>query len=179
MSAQTGDQPRDRAQLIVAIALVLAVIVGALTVVSALKLTHDKNAAKNPSASPLQASATTALTEGGQLAVDFTSFNYHTLTQDRNETATHLTAAFAKVYLTQSGVTASDIQKVKAISTSKVVATGLQAFSPTKHTATVIVALDDTASNVKSPTGTLQYYRLQVQMVEQNGKWLASNVVLE
>jgi Mce-associated membrane protein len=173
-----GEGPRrDRVQLIVAIALVVTVVMGALAVLGALKLSHDSHAAGDPSA--LQASATTALTEGGQLAVDFTSFDYRTLAQDRKETATHLTAAFAKIYLTQSGVTSADITKVKAVSTSKVVATGLQAFSPSKHTATVIVALDDSASNIKSPNGTLQYYRLQVQLVNQNGKWLASNVVLE
>jgi Mce-associated membrane protein len=177
MSVPTAGPPRDRAQLIVAIALVVTVIMGAVAVLGALKLSHNSRATNNPSA--LQASATTALTEGGQLAVDFTSFDYRTLTHDRTETATHLTPAFAKIYLAQSGVTSQDITKVKAVSTSKVVATGLQAFSPSKHTATVIVALDDSASNVKSPNGTLQYYRLQVQLVNQNGKWLASNVELE
>jgi Mce-associated membrane protein len=177
MSAQPTGSWRDRAQLIIAAALLVTVILGALTVVFALKLSHDSHRTVDPSA--LQASATTALTEGGQLAVDFTSFDYRTLSKDRNETASHLTPSFAKIYLTQSGVTAPDIAKVKAVSTSKVVATGLQAFSPAKHTATVIVALDDTASNVKSPKGTLQYYRLQVQLVEQNGHWLASNVELE
>ncbi|HEX3823042.1 MAG TPA: hypothetical protein VHV79_01100 [Mycobacteriales bacterium] len=177
MSAQSAGSWRDRAQLIVAASLLVTVILGALTVVFALKLSHDSHDTAAPTA--LQASATTALTEGGQLAVDFTSFDYRTLSKDRNETASHLTPSFAKIYLTQSGVTAPDITKVKAVSTSKVVATGLQAFSPAKHTATVIVALDDTASNIKSPKGTLQYYRLQVQLVEQNGRWLASNVVLE
>jgi hypothetical protein len=182
MSVPTAGSLRGRAQLIVAIALVVTLILGALAAVNARKLSHAESLANHPSAtSPgvLAASATTALTEGGQLAVDFTSFNYQTLNQDRTATARHLTAAYAKIYLAQTGVTASDITKVKAVSVSQVAATGLQAFSPASHTATVIVALDDTTKNIESPGGALQYYRLQVQMVNQNGQWLASNVTLE
>jgi Mce-associated membrane protein len=182
MSDPTVGSLRSRTQLVVVVALVVAVIAGAIAVVNAVKLTDGSHASSNPTGtgtSALAATATTAVAEGGQLAVDFTSFDYRTLDQDRTQTASHLTPAFAKVYLAQSSATSPYITKIKAVSVSQVVATGLQAFSPSKHTASVDVALNDTAKNIKSPTGAVTYYRVQVQMVDQNGQWLASNVVLE
>jgi hypothetical protein len=60
-----------------------------------------------------------------------------------------------------------------------VVATGLSSFNPSAGTATVIVALNDTTKNTKSPAGTVQYFRMQVQMVKQGGEWVASAVTPE
>lgn len=182
MAISTAGSSRGRAQLVVVFALVVTVIAGAVAGVNALKLSRDSQAASHPTATStkvLSASATTALAEGGQLAVDFTSFNYQDLAQDFSQTASHATPAFAKVYLAQSRSVATLIKKAKAVSVSQVVATGLASFSAAHHTATVIVALNDTTKNTKSTAGTVQYFRMQVQMVSQNGQWLASQVTPE
>jgi hypothetical protein len=183
MSVITSAAPlRGRTPIALAVTLVVVVLTGVLTVVNAIKLSHDTHAANSPrgtSAAAVAASATTAMAEGGQIAVDFTSFNYQTLTADLNRTANRATPAFAKIYLAQSHAVSSLIEKAKAVSIAQIVATGLQSFSPTKHTATVIVALNDTTKNTKTPAGSVQYFRMLVQLVNQNGVWLASQVTPE
>jgi Mce-associated membrane protein len=137
---------------------------------------HHHSSTASVAGSADQAAATTALTEGGQLAVDFTSFNYQTFSHDLAATSKHATPTFAKTYLAQSKTIASAIKKIKAVATAQVAATGLQSFSPSKGTASVIVALNETTKNVKTPAGTEVYLRMQVKMVRQHGQWLASGV---
>jgi hypothetical protein len=171
--------PPDRTRIVVAVALVVALLAGALTAVTAVKWHRERQAAGRPdrrSTGAQAALATTALAEGGQLAVDFSSFDYRTLSQDFAATATHATSGFAKTYLAQSEVAAPLLKKAKAVAVSQVVATGLQAFSAAKGTATVVVALNVTTKNTKSPGGTIVYYRMQLQLVDQHGHWLASAV---
>jgi hypothetical protein len=177
-----GEGSLRRAHVVIAVALVVAVVAAALAVVGLRKLSDDSHPSSTGATSTgsdpasLAANSTTALVEGGQIAVDFTSFNYQTLDQDFAATAAHATPAFAKTYLSESRTVASLIKKAKAVSVAQVVATGLQAYEPAKGTATVIVALNDTTKNTKSPAGTVQYFRMQVQLVNQDGKWLATAV---
>jgi Mce-associated membrane protein len=139
-------------------------------------LRHHHSSAASGTAAANSAAATTAMADGGQLAVDFTSFNYQTFSQDLAATAKRATPSFAKVYLAQSRAIAPAIKKVKAVANSQVDATGLQSFSAAKGTASVIVALNESTKNVKSPAGTEVYLRMQVKMVRQNGQWLATGV---
>jgi hypothetical protein len=170
-----GPVPR-RANAIVAFALAVTVAAAVLSVFGVVKLVRNSGTAGSASNPAATAEATTAKTEGGQIAVDFTSFDYRTLAADYKRTAAHATPAFAKTYLQQSRLVASFVKKAKAISTSSVVATGLVAFDPTAGTATVNVALNDTTKNVKSPAGAVQYYRMSVDLVKQGGVWLAQGV---
>lgn len=168
---------RRHAPVVIAAAAVVAVVGIALMILQLQRLSRDSATAST--AADLSAAATTAMTEGGQLGVDFTSFDYRTLAHDRAATARQLTPAFAKAYLAQSRATSSFIRQAKSVSKSQVVSTGLAAYSPTNHTATVLVALNDDATNVKTPAGAVQYYRVEVDLVQQNGRWRASNVVLQ
>jgi Mce-associated membrane protein len=170
-----GAVPR-RANVIVAFALVVTIAAAVLSVLGVIKLTRSSGSAGSSTNASVAAEATTAMTEGGQIAVDFTSFDYRTLSQDYKQTAAHATPTFAKTYLQQSRLVAKFVKKAKAISTSSVVATGLVAFNPTAGTATVNVALNDTTKNIKSPAGAVQYYRMSVELVKQNGVWLAQGV---
>jgi Mce-associated membrane protein len=178
MPDPTEGSERARAQAVIAVALVVAVVAGVFAVLGIRKHSRDSDSAGTPSGTVATAAAdaTTAVAEGGQLAVDFTSFNYQTLNHDLTATASHATATFAKTYLNQSRAVASLIRKAKAVSVSQVVATGLQSYNPTAGTASVLVALNDTTKNTQSPAGTVQYFRMQVQMVKQNGTWLATAV---
>jgi Mce-associated membrane protein len=163
---------RSSALTVAAAALAIVVVTGGLAAAGVHKLSNNSG-----SAAPVgNAGATLALHEGGQLAVDFTTFDYRTLPADFRRTAALSTPAFAKTYLQQSRLVESSIRKVKAVSVSQVVATGLQAYDPVKGTATVLVAINDTTKNIKAPTGDVRYYRMQVQMVHEDGKWLASQV---
>jgi Mce-associated membrane protein len=157
---------RSRAVYVVAAALVVIVALGALTAV-AVHTTEHRSASSD-------GDRTTLLALGGQLAVDFTSFDYRHLNADFTATAKRATPAFAKTYLAQSKSVASVITKAKAVSTSQVVATGLKSSSATN--AVVLVAIDDLTKNTASPKGTRQFFRMQINLVRQNGQWLASQV---
>jgi Mce-associated membrane protein len=183
MSDPAHGTPRARSRLVVTTAVGGSALIAAIAVFGAVELTSaaasprsDTAASANSTNAADAASATAAMVEGGQLAVDFTSFNYRTFSTDLTATAKHATPAFAKVYLAQSRTIAPAIKKVKAVAQSRVAATGLQSFSPTKGTASVIVALNETTSNVKSPAGTQVYLRMRVTLVKQGGQWLASGV---
>jgi Mce-associated membrane protein len=152
--------------LATAAALVVIVALGSLTAV-AVHVTQHRSSGGS-------ADRTTLLAVGGQLAVDFTSFDYRHLDADFAATARRATPAFAKTYLTQSRSVASVITKAKAVSTSQVVATGLKSASATN--AVVLVAINDLTKNTSSPKGTTQYFRMQISLVRQNGQWLASQV---
>jgi hypothetical protein len=123
---------------------------------------------------------TALLAIGGQLAVDFTSFDYRHLNAEFAATAKRATPAFAKTYLSQSKSVASFITKAKAVSTSRVVAAGLcedKAQCKDATTGTVVlVALDDVTTNASAPKGTTQYFRMEVDLTRQNGRWIANEV---
>jgi Mce-associated membrane protein len=157
---------RGRAFTVVAAALVVIVGLGALAAVSVRAADHRSDAGN--------ADRSTLLAVGGQLAVDFTSFDYRHLDADFTATAKRATPAFAKTYLAQSKSVASVITKAKAVSTSQVVATGLKSSSATN--AVVLVAVNDLTKNTQSPKGTTQYFRMQISLVRQNGQWLANQV---
>jgi Mce-associated membrane protein len=157
---------RGRALNVVMAAFVVIVVLGSLTV-AAIHTTHNRSSSGS-------ADRTTLLAVGGQLAVDFTSFDYRHLDADFTATAKRATPGFASTYLKQSKSVASVITKAKAVSTSQVVATGLKSSSATN--AVVLVAVNDLTKNTQSPKGTTQYFRMQITLVNQNGKWLASQV---
>lgn len=180
MSDPSAGSAAARARLVAIIALAVAIAAGVMIIVGLSRLPDasavDSTATQGTAGAA--AGATTALNEGGQIAVDFTSFNYKTLAQDQAQIATHLTPAFRKTYLAQSTPLNNVIRKAKSVATSQVVASGLSSYDPTAGTATVIVAVNVTSQNIKTH-GTVQYYRFSVQLQRQETQWLASNVAQE
>jgi Mce-associated membrane protein len=163
-----SDPPVGRSRTttaVVAAALVVILGLGVLVVLTVRTNSHRSAGSANQS----NVSAV-----GGQLAVDFTSFDYRHLDQDFTATAKRATPAFAKTYLAQSKSVESVITKAKAVSSSQVIATGVKSLTPTN--AVVLVALNDVTKNTQSPKGTTQYFRMEVDLVRQNGSWLASQV---
>jgi hypothetical protein len=177
MSSPAAGSAAARPRLVAVLAAVVALAAAALIVVGVTTL-PDAGAAGSTGPAAAAAGATTALNQGSQIAVDFTSFNYKTLAQDQAQIATHLTPTFRKTYLTQSRPLNSVIRKAKSVASSRVVASGLSSYDQTAGTATVIVAVDVTSRNVKTQ-GTVQYYRFSVQLQRQGSEWLASNVMQE
>src|ERR1700735_2736682 len=84
---------RTTTTAVVAAALAVIVALGVLVVLSVRTNSHRSAGSSNES----NVSAV-----GGQLAVDFTSFDYRHLDQDFTATAKRATPAFAKTYLAQS-----------------------------------------------------------------------------
>jgi len=159
-------------------AIFVALVAGALI---GLSLTSQPSASQSGAASDAGsavAGAQTALGEAGQIAVDFTSFNYKTLTQDQSRIAADLTPTFRQTYLQQSRQLNAVIRRAKSVATSQTVASGLSSYDPVAGQATAIVAVNVTSRNIQTK-GTVQYYRFSVQLQRISGKWLASNVSQE
>jgi Mce-associated membrane protein len=165
MSVSDPPVGRSRATAVVAAALVVIVGLGTLAVIAVRATGHRSAGSGNQG---------TVSAVGGQLAVDFTSFDYRHLDAEFAATAKRATPAFAKTYLKQSQSVASIIAKAKAVSSSQVVSTGVKSLTATS--AVVLVALNDVTKNTQSPKGTTQYFRMEVDLVRQNGQWLANQV---
>jgi hypothetical protein len=144
------------------------------------KRNHDAdvvNGDSGPGAAASQSETKVVIADAAQYAVDFTSFDYQTLSSDYGNAARDFTSTFAKVYLKESKATIPAIQAAKAVATSTVASAALQSFNGTAGTASVILAMDITTKNKKSPNGALTYYRFQIPMVRQpNNTWLASAI---
>jgi hypothetical protein len=179
MTVPTEGRAPDRARAILIVAAIVALLAGTFVGLGLRKLSHDKDAADHPSAglAGAAAGAKTALVTGGQLAVNFTSFDYRTLPQDRANTAKHFAPAYAKAYLVQSKALAPAIRKAKAVAVSSVVATGLSSYDPTAGTATVLVALNIDTKNSATPAGAPSYYRLEVSLEKDGPEWLATKML--
>jgi Mce-associated membrane protein len=157
-------------------ALVIALLAAGLVVAGAVKLRDGGSAAGSAVSGPTGLDPATALAAGGQLAVDFTSFDYRKLDQDYRETARLAAPSFATKYLAQSKLFEPAVKKAKAISVSEAVATGLQSYSQAQRSASVLVALNDTTRNIRAPQGTVTYFRMLVDLSYQDGQWLATAV---
>jgi hypothetical protein len=180
MTNPSAGEPRNGAAAVTAVALVIAVAAGALAGIGLHKRSHDADVAEGStgqSASAVAATARTVIADAGQYAVDYTSFNYLTLGQDRANTAKNFTPAFARSYITESKATAPFVRKAKAVAVSNVDAAALASLDVAHNAASVIVAMSITTKNVKSPNGALTYYRFEIPLVRQSdGTWLASNI---
>jgi Mce-associated membrane protein len=178
MSDPTVDSPRLPAIPVFVFALVIALLAAALAVVGAVKLHHGSSSSAGQVSADgvIGDNPATALAAGGQLAVDFTSFDYRKLDQDYAATARLAAPSFASKYLAQSKLFEPAVKKAKAISVSEAVSTALQSFSASQRTASVIVALNDTTTNIRAPHGTVTYFRMLVEMTDQDGQWLATAV---
>ncbi|MBV9292869.1 MAG: hypothetical protein JO222_10515 [Frankiales bacterium] len=111
-----------------------------------------------------------------QFAVDFTAYDYRHISDDFNRVALESTGQFHQQYLTQSAAARDLIVKAKAVSTAQVTAAGLGDVTATK--ATVVVALNRTIANTSSPSPQPDSIGIQVVLVRQHGRWLASQVTL-
>src|SRR5690348_11579571 len=101
MPSPAAGSAAARPRLVAILATIVALAAVALIVVGVTTL-PDAGAAGSTGPAAAAAGATTALNQGSQIAVDFTSFNYKTLAQDQAQIATHLTPTFRKTYLAQS-----------------------------------------------------------------------------
>lgn len=159
-----------RARAVLAAALVVIVAAGTLAI---LVFVHDpKGSGSTPGASGGQRQQ--VLGAAGQLAVDFTSIDYHHLQADFSATAQHATADFAKKYLATVKAFAPLYRKGKVVQTTSVEAAGIESL--TASSAVVLVALKGVSTNTQAPNGSEQLFRMQVDLARVGNSWLASNV---
>lgn len=172
----SSQQPATtRTTAVTTAAVVVVVVCLALTAWSAVRLTRGST----PTAVTREEAAREAvLAAASQVAVNFTTLDYRTLTQDFKQLGDLATPAYRKQFLTQTPATAELIVKAKASSKGQVVARAVQNLEPQTNptSAEVILAVNDTITNTSNPKGAVQYYRFDIKLQKVGGRWLASAV---
>lgn len=109
-----------------------------------------------------------------QEALNFISIDYRNFSQDTNNVLSGATGDFKQQFSDQSKTLQSLVTSNKAISTGQVLQAGVVSASPTS--ARVLVVADATVANTAAPSGQVRNYRLQMDLVDQNGQWLTSDI---
>lgn len=115
-----------------------------------------------------------ALAAGRQIAVDFLAYDYRHIDADFTRVVGETVGSLSKDFATQSAGVRDLIVKAKAVSTATVASAGL--VSVTATTARVVISLDRTVFNTSAPKGQSNAVDLQLDLVKQHGRWLASAV---
>jgi Mce-associated membrane protein len=115
-----------------------------------------------------------ALAAGRQIAVDFAAYDYRHIAEDFKRVADESTGKFHENYLSQSAQAHDLIVKAKSVSTAEVASAGL--VSANEDRATVVVALNRTIDNVSTKQPTNDSFGLEIVLLVQRGRWLASEV---
>jgi hypothetical protein len=164
------EEARIDARPVLVGALAVFVVAAALSIVGLVRLGGDSVSRHQDRANE----RAQVIGVAGQLAIDFTSIDYRKLDAEFTATAKHATPAFAKSYLATVRAFAPLYRRGKVVVTTSVDTAGIESLTP--DAAVVLVALKGTATNTSSPNGSLQLFRMQVNLSRVNGNWLASNV---
>jgi Mce-associated membrane protein len=166
------DRSRSVAVPVTAAAAALAFLAALAT---AVLVAHASRAnANTQSGAGTGAVAEQALAAARQIAVDFAAYDYRHINQDFNRVATESTGTFHQQYLTQSAGVRDLIVKAKAVSTATVTGAGVVESGPAR--VTVVLALNRIVKNTSVPAGQQDSFGLQLVLVHQGGRWLASQV---
>jgi len=149
-------------------AAVLAVGGGALAAVETRTLSHRAALAAKVT------EQNQALAAGRQMAVDFLAYDYRHIDADFTRVVNESVGALSKDFATQSASVRDLIVKAKAVSTASVASAAVVSASATG--ARVLVSLNRTIVNTSAPKGQSNAIDLQIDLVRQHGRWLASAV---
>lgn len=115
-----------------------------------------------------------ALAAGRQIAVDFAAYDYRHIAEDFKRVADESVGKFHQQYLTSSTGLRDLIVKAKAVSKAEVASAGV-VDAGDSH-ATIVVALNRTLTNTDTPQPQDGALGVEITLVRQNGRWLASDV---
>jgi Mce-associated membrane protein len=115
-----------------------------------------------------------ALAAGRQIAVDFVAYDYRHIDADFTRVVGESVGALSKDFATQAASVRDLIVKAQAISTATVASAAL--VSATATSARVLISLNRTIVNTSAPKGQSNAVDLQLDLVKQHGRWLASAV---
>ena len=115
-----------------------------------------------------------ALAAGRQIAVDFAAYDYRHINDDFKRVADESVGSFHEKFLTGSASVRDLIVKAKSVSTAEVASAGV--VSATSSRATVVVALNRTVDNTSLKKPQTDSFGVQITLVHQRDRWLASDV---
>jgi Mce-associated membrane protein len=115
-----------------------------------------------------------AVAAARQFTIDFVSISASTVDSDLQRVTTGATGDFADEYARGKTQVRAAVVENEVRSDGTVLRAGL--VSGDSDSAVVLVAVDATVSNVKAPQGRAAHYRIKVDLVKEDGRWLVSKL---
>ncbi|MBT2453163.1 hypothetical protein J7F03_40370 [Streptomyces sp. ISL-43] len=109
-----------------------------------------------------------------QSALNFTSLDYRQYERDSKTVLNGATGEFKKQFSAQTAELTKIVAENKSVSEGQILDAGIARADD--RTARVLVVADGKVTNVAAPEGTSRNYRLQLDLVFEDGQWLTSNV---
>jgi Mce-associated membrane protein len=109
-----------------------------------------------------------------QEALNFTSIDYQHFDRDSQDVVAGATGDFKQQFSDQLKALHDLVTANKAVSAGQVLQAGI--VTADEHSARVLVVADSKVVNTAAPGGQVRNYRLQMDLVDQAGRWLASSI---
>ncbi|MEV6999455.1 hypothetical protein AB0N62_17425 [Streptomyces sp. NPDC093982] len=141
------------------------VVVTALTIWLALGLYAQREADQHRQA---------LLAAARQSALNFTSLDYRHYDRDSANVLAGATGDFKKQFAAQTEQLTQLVATNKSVSEGQVLEAGI--VRSDENSARVLVVADSKVTNTAAPQGEARTYRLQLDLVHRDGRWLTSDV---
>lgn len=109
-----------------------------------------------------------------QSALNFTSLDYRHYDRDSANVLEGATGDFKKQFAAQTEQLTKLVAENKSVSEGQVLEAGI--VRSDAHSARVLVVADSKVTNTAAPRGEARTYRLQLDLVYRDGRWLTSDV---
>ncbi|MFF9805571.1 hypothetical protein ACF1G5_10615 [Streptomyces coeruleorubidus] len=109
-----------------------------------------------------------------QSALNFTSLDYRHYDRDSANVLAGATGEFKKQFTAQTDQLTKLVAQNKSVSEGQVLEAGI--VRSDEDSARVLVVADSKVTNTAAPEGEARTYRLQLDLVHQDGRWLTSDV---
>ncbi|MET7602698.1 hypothetical protein ABZS96_09205 [Streptomyces avermitilis] len=109
-----------------------------------------------------------------QSALNFTSLDYRHYDRDSANVLEGATGDFRKQFAAQTEELTQLVAQNRSVSDGQVLEAGI--VRSDEHSARVLVVADSKVTNTAAPKGEARTYRLQLDLVQRNGRWLTSDV---
>jgi Mce-associated membrane protein len=109
-----------------------------------------------------------------QLVVNITSLDYQKFDADVQRVVDGATPEFGKEFSSRAQAMKQAIVANKAVSTSQVLEAGV--VSANKSAAQVLAVVDSQVKNAAAPNGQPRNYRMRMDLIRSNGRWLVKNL---
>ncbi|MET9521641.1 hypothetical protein [Streptomyces coeruleorubidus] len=109
-----------------------------------------------------------------QSALNFTSLDYRHYDRDSANVLAGATGEFKKQFTAQTDQLTKLVAQNKSVSEGQVLEAGI--VRSDEDSARVLVVADSKVTNTAAPEGEARTYRLQLDLVHKDGRWLTSDV---
>jgi Mce-associated membrane protein len=109
-----------------------------------------------------------------QSALNFTSLDYRRYGEDSANVLKGATGDFKKQFAAQTEQLTELVAENKSVSRGQVLEAGIVRYD--EHSARVLVVADSEVTNIAVPEGEARTYRLRLDLVHRDGRWLTSDV---